>query len=291
MSDEDDIFGGPALDMSWADLGRINAEGYVDTEPVCEDPRIFDDQFEMRSREIQRQPNGIQPVNPYEAKTGPWSRSPNLGISRLFAPSANNEQTILKLDEWGFPRVWSVMLGLTFREQSPAIAGNGFSVVAKVIAGAGGSTQEFEIDWRQGMTFHTVMNALNVIALYDETSDIPSDLELTVTLGHHRLTGSLPTRSYRITSASPRLRIPPFATSLKLSNVFTPDATFANIFDATSRIIFFTVAPAAPSIQSFSGSELLALGSLPIPNGACFIDISTSLARTLVCNAMFELCL
>lgn len=291
MSDEDDIFGGPAIDMSWADLGRINAEGYVDTEPVCEDPRVFDDQFEMRSRELQRQPNGIQPVTPYEAKTGPWSRSPNLGISRLFAPSANNEQTILKLDEWGFPRVWSAMLGLKFRD-IPVGVGNGFSIIARVIAGAGGSTQEFEVDWRQGMTFQTVMNAINIIALYDETADIPSDLELTVTLGHLRLTSALPTRSYRQLTSSPRLRIPPFATSLTLSNVFPTGAPFGSIFDATSTIFFHTAAPAAPAIQTFTGAELLAFRRLPIPNGACFISITTSVAlTTLVTNAIFELCL
>lgn len=223
MSDEDDIFGGPPIDLSWQDIGRINQDGYVDTDPVGDDPRIFDDQFEMRSREKERSPKNVQATTIIPQRSGPWSGNNQLGIEQGFAPDANNQQTILKLDEWGFPEVWTVTLGLEFQQPALIPQAVNFEVTAILQFGTGGAVQEVEVDWKNGTTITLPFNALNVIAKYNAPifarggGTIPPSLRLRVTLAKGALQNSEPTRSYSFQSDEDLIvSLPKFAKSLFL---------------------------------------------------------------------------
>lgn len=225
MSD-DEIFTHPG-DMPWETLGRINEDGYVEDPSLEDSPVIFDDQFEMRSRELERRPGNTQPIFDTYPKTGPWSRNNQLGIQQAFAPDTNNLQTILKLDEWGFPEEWTVTLGIDFDQQKWADTGSGFfGITALINFGVGGATQQVEVDWKQGASITLTMNALNVIARYElvpsesgATFEAPPDLKLRVTLSKGAGRNACPTRTYLVgtAGASPAIvPIPPFAKSVYL---------------------------------------------------------------------------
>jgi hypothetical protein len=188
--------------VPWEDIGRINQEGYVDTDPIDDNPRIFEDQFEMRSREKERTPPNLQPITVVPNRSGPWSGNNQLGIEQPFAPDTNNLQTILKLDEWGFPELWTVVLGLDYGLSDDLADNNNFEVTAILQFGVGGVVQEVEVDWKNGATISLPMNAINVIARYNaprigrSSSSIPENLRLRVSLAKGALPGTSPTRSY-----------------------------------------------------------------------------------------------
>lgn len=222
MPSDDDIFGGPPIDMSWADLGRLNQDGYVDTDPIGDDPRIFEDQFEMRSREKERTPPNVQAVTQVPLRTGPWSGNNQLGIEQGFSPDVNNRQTILKLDEWGFPQLWTIALGLTYEE--PLAASDFFDITANIQFGIGGVTQTVEVDWKQGTVITLPLNAVNVIAQYltpqvgRSVRTIPTSLRLRASVAHGAIQGAQPTRSFIFNNATDLVvPIPPFAKDVTLA--------------------------------------------------------------------------
>lgn len=226
MSD-DDLFDSPNA-LSWDDIGRMNQDGFVENENLETHPVFFDDQFEMRSRELQASPPGMKTVDIFPSKQGPWSGNNQLGIGQLFAPDANNRQTILKLDEWGMPQMWTLCLGLSFDVNNWVVdsADASFDLTAVILFGIGGVVQEVEIDWLNGTAITLPMNALNVIAQFnpelgDEaagTSSPPTDLILRASVAHGTLVQAQPTRTFRfnISNANQTILIPPFAKSVRL---------------------------------------------------------------------------
>lgn len=207
--------------VPWEDIGRINQEGYVDTDPIGDHPRIFDDQFEMRSREKERTPNNLQPVTIVPSRPGPWSANNQLGIEQPFAPDTNNLQTILKLDEWGFPEVWTVSLGLDFDELALR-ATDFFGIIAILQFGIGGVVQEIEVDWKNGTSIPLPFNALNIRARYNIAnlgrviSTIPSSLRLRASIARGTVSGTEATRSQLSLGQPLLIEIPKFAKSLLL---------------------------------------------------------------------------
>lgn len=97
-------------------------------------------------------------------RNGGWSGDNQLGYQAKYAPDARGTQTILKLDEWGPPEIWTVSLYLLQKFQTF----NGFAIKARLNFGAGGSTQIVEMDWLNGSQISLPMNALNVMALFDD---------------------------------------------------------------------------------------------------------------------------
>jgi hypothetical protein len=249
--------------VPWDDIGRINQDGFVENEDLGDNPIFFDDQFEMRSRELQAAPPGMKTVNLFPSKQGPWSGNNQLGIQQLFSPDANNRQTILKLDEWGMPELWTLCLGLSFdinnwQPADPRSAN--FDITAIIQFGIGGVVQEVEIDWNNGTCITLPMNALNVIAQYnfspDEgeggaASEPPTDLLLRASLAHGSLTQAKPTRTHLIAiDAYPgfgfpqAFDIPPFATAVKIipltSSAFPDDLNAYPFYSQTGFIAFST---------------------------------------------------
>lgn len=247
--------------------------------------RVLYDDFEMRAarHQARSQPAGIPIVYALPLRSHPmWDGNNELGRQLSFDSRADNTQVAIKLETWGPPKVWSVMLGLSF--DSKLLSGtNGFSIVAHVEAGAGGAVQEFEVDWADGTTFSCVMNAATITAVYDRTNDIPSDLVLRATAGERPLSSSPPVRSYRVGAgpslSSDPIRIPPFARNV----VIQPAGGTVAALAATTLYEFGRII-GVNNTQLF-GSQIAALGTgnrLEIENGIRFITVRNTDAGSAV---------
>jgi hypothetical protein len=220
---------------------RLGEDADVRLEPGYDQDEVFDDQFERRSHEIQRTPGADNAVAIIPAKRGPWTGNNQLGIERHFAPDSNNRQSILKLDEWGFPQVWTLSLGLTYDAFLYGAGGGlagAFAVVAEIEFGTGGVIQVVEVDWLQGMSIALPLNALNVVASYSSVPNeggvpsLPSDLRLRASVVHGALYQSNPTRTLPVSADSPLILIPPFAKSFTIfpaAAVASPFAFYSSL--------------------------------------------------------------
>ena len=123
-----------------------------------------------------------------------WSGSNNLGNVIDFAPDANGRQTILKLDEWGPPEMWTLTLGIDHPgdwsdyNNPPGSNLYNFEAIAIIEFGSGGATQTVEVDWIAGTEISLPMNAVSVICEYDEIFDTltmlpPPGLRLSAMIG------------------------------------------------------------------------------------------------------------
>jgi hypothetical protein len=133
------------------------------------------------------QRSGVPPVAPVIPSSGWWTGNNQLGNEVAFAPDTNNRQTILKLEEWGPPEVWTVSLFLTHEIE----AFNAFDVTAELDFGAGGATQIVQMDWVNGAQISVPMNAIDVIATFKnvDITTIGSGIRLGVQVGRGRRAG------------------------------------------------------------------------------------------------------
>ncbi|MGB1276208.1 MAG: hypothetical protein ACPG77_10700 [Nannocystaceae bacterium] len=262
--------------LSLAELERLSRDGFVDPEPGVDETVEFDDQFERRSNELNRKPyRGAQRVSIVEQRQGPWSGNNQLGNSVEFAPDTNNRQTVLRVDEWGMPQVWTLMLGISHEELT---TNDGFGVVAKLSAGSGGAVQDLEIDWIEGTAITLPMNALDVVAEYSIQDELPTNLVLTATAVRGRLAGAKPTRTQRFSipdnSTSDAVLIPPKATSLELAWI-QGDPSGAG---TTSLLISSTTSALSSSVSRYTQAQLTAIsnagGKIPLPAGAHYWAIA-----------------
>lgn len=217
---------------------HLGAEADVRLEPGINQDEIFDDQFERRAHEIQRTPAASSAVSIVSPKTGPWTGNNQLGIERVFAPDANNRQTILKLDEWGFPQMWTLALGLSYDADEYGSSGlvlGSFGLVAEVEFGCGGVIQYVEIDWKIGTTITLPMNAVNVVASYSSVPTeggevaLPPDLRLRANIVHGSLTQANPTRTLNLAELGTSVLIPPFARRFRLIPQLDPLTFYSQI--------------------------------------------------------------
>lgn len=246
-------------------------------DPTVSHPMIDDFTMRAQRQRTRSQPPGVPMQYPLPLRNHPmWSGNNELGNAVGFAADANNRQTILKLEEWGPPEIWTVQLGMHF-DTTQLAAANGFSVRAHVQPGVGGAVQPFELDWVYGATFSTVMNALTIIAEYDDTADIPSDLQLSVTIGLGKACNTPPTYTHFFAAAagpgSTTFQIPKFARS-----VFFADSTNAgtSVWSANCGIQLMPAAGGGAGLE-LTGDQLLTLGGeIPIPNGSRFVRVGNN---------------
>lgn len=126
------------------------------------------------------------PAGPFEKMA--WSGDNALGNVVDYAPDAQNRQSILKLDEWGPPEMWTISLGIDRPTPDYTYDGGWFEVKALISVGSGGSTQLIEVDWINGVQLSVPMNAVNVTAVYEFPRGIPdlnmlAGLRLSVQIG------------------------------------------------------------------------------------------------------------
>ena len=132
------------------------------------------DQFERRAAELAIQgklgkpPDGTPTVP--EPITGPWTSNTNLGRFMPVVVAGTKRQTILSLPEWGFPRQWTVSLGIV-NEAHTAASGFSYRVEAEISFGVGGSTQTVRCDWVNGTALSLTMNAIEVTANFVGVND------------------------------------------------------------------------------------------------------------------------
>ncbi len=286
MSDKD-IFDYDDLDDEA--FQRMVEDGFIQPEPGVGENTVFDDQFERRARELNRKPySGSQKTTIVPDRKGPWSANNQLGIEQPFEESSNNAQTILKLDEWGFPEIWTVCLGMAPLSE---FTGSGFDVTAVILFGAGGITQEVEIDWLCGSAISLPMNAVNVIAKYNLFSgeaqgEVPADLRLRVSLARGALPNARPTRTIVIQDAVTHIEIPPFAKEVTITPRELPLTFYAQNIDidiatAPPEVGHSVLASYRPTqLLSFFNSVGPILGApmrLPIPPYARTINFRDAL--------------
>lgn len=220
---------------------HLGEEADVQLEPGYNQDEIFDDQFERRAHEKDRTPGSSSAISIVPSKRGPWTSNGQLGIERAFAPDENNRQTVLRLDEWGFPEIWTLCLGLTYDADlyaSGLVLSGSFGVVAEIEFGTGGVIQQVEIDWRTGASICLPMNAVNVIASFSSVPTeggvpvLPQDLRLRANIVHGMLPQACPTRTYTLSDASEIVQIPPFAKSFRV----VPQGELVSPFDFYSAL-------------------------------------------------------
>lgn len=256
----------------------------IDKEDMSdfEDERfLYEDDFESRARGSNKAPPG-RIVYPIEPRKGPWSANSQLGQSQGFDPDSNNRQSIIKLDEWGMPEVWSVMLGISFTDDNPDL--RRFAVTAELTVGSGGDSQKVLVDWKNGAVVNLPMNALDVIALYETSgsNEPPSDLRLSVTMAKGSLSGRSPTLTESnfdegVPDPAFTRRIPDWVTHLTILPNELGDST--RLYGATVNVQFFGGPDATVTNQvgqvlatDMRDASSYALG-IPIPNGARFVRV------------------
>lgn len=293
FDDDEPLFDYSAVD-DLSELG-IGDRGYAMQYPPDDSNTIFGDQFERRAREIQRSPSNLQPVYQVEMKSGNWSGCNQLGITQDFSPDNNNQQTILKLDEWGFPRIWTVTLGINDYSLLNAPNPIGFAVTAHIEFGSGGTTETVEIDWLQGTSICLPMNAVNVIAKYttgsgEGATSIPADLRLSVIVARGRTQTSQPIRTVRPAENATFIEIPKFAKNVFMCQELSLPGLNPFTFYSSGKFIEFSATSTLPSVSnpgyltsqfvsSVDVANTLVGGPqwIPIPPFARFIKFLTAL--------------
>jgi hypothetical protein len=270
-------------------------------EPGYNQDEFSDDQFERRAREKVQTPGAAGGIAIIPAKQGPWSGNNSLGMERAFAPDDNNRQTILKLDEWDFPEVWDVHLGIVNDDESEEL--QSFGVVAEIVAGVGGAVQQFEMDWLVGSGFSMSFNALTVVARYDFASisgapAVPDNLRLVVTIGKKSAPCCRAQRTLVIdtdTGTEQRISsivaLPRFTRRVRLLNGGTTTPFYE---DTVGTLVFQgSLNPAAPSIHrlGFGDAYDFSTGDgIPIAERTRFVQIlgepgvDTDLNCILICE-------
>lgn len=277
------------------DAHRLEQDGLVDFVPGIGQNVLFDEQFDRRAAELNRKPyRKAKQTSVITQRKGPWSGNNQLGFESPFKPDAAQRQTVLRMDEWGMPEVWSIMLGLTVDES--LIGTDGFNVVAEVSAGCGGIIQQFEIDWHNGAVFSCAMNAIDIVARYDDpVGTLADSLRLRCNLSPGKLSLVPPTRTLQISAASlatgDSIRIPPYAQRVTLM----PDQTFMppvppSLFYDPGNILQFERSQGATDGIVVSGDTWLSFSQgIPIPHGAREMSIYNGTAEDLSGQAIFSL--
>lgn len=276
---------------------------------------LIDTTFERRAAEMVDVPPP-QHVTDAHLRKGPWSGNNQLGYKLPFAPDANNRQSVLKLDEWGFPELWTISLGI---DGFPGGAFDRFGVRAVISFGAGGSVQTIDVDWRNGTQISLVMNAVDVVAEF-QNLDVESEgqgLFLTVQISPgNRPGGNTPvctmvaegdtviivappfpkgTLMEGVTLAngsnSGLIRIPPFASRVLAVPAGLTNAEIAAFFDDDVRLVLTTGNNIGSRIvQSARGSDLLTRKGIDVTGEARFAILFNDSGSPVTFTMYSELC-
>lgn len=247
---------------------------------------------------LNREASMVAAVPPPPGIQAPWSGSLNLGNVASFNPDSQNRQTILKLDEWGPPEIWTVSLAIDSYDDSPDVMADvpSWAVTAEIVFGSGGSSQTILVDWDNGSQISLPMNAVSVVAIYNggliSDPTPPVDLNLGVQLSRGVRGGNFPP-TCTIAHAEMtddgetyNIEIPPFAKAVRI----VPQS--AALMPAMNGFSFETRRSdgIAYDIQVIRGSEIDPNVAIMIPHGARSILVNQVGAVTQgATNYIFEL--
>jgi hypothetical protein len=242
--------------------------------------------------------DSVQQVQIAYPRTGDWSGKNQLGVEIPYDPNAVTPQTILKLDEWGFPEVWTVSLGVRFNDE--LVAGQAFDAVALVSIGSGGINQEFECDFVDGTMFSAPMNAINVRCVLNSLQAFslipaPNGVKVSVMLsrGDKARSRATFTRFLSVPAGStssagfPNIRIPAFSKSVSILPL--ADGDIVNTYGPNFKMQFFANSLATAPVASVSGSFLGPGVKIPIPALARYFRAENTGAVDLFASATFSL--
>lgn len=243
---------------------------------------LYRDPFPNRVRTPTK---GASHVVTIESQKGYWSGNNQFGNLALIEPDDNDQQTILKLDEMGFPRLWTVSLGIAIGAdlETWRLSGDGYSVQAIINFGSGGSTQQIICDWINGTQLSLVTNSLNIIARYENLDPLEvENTRLSVQVGHGARSG----RTAPVVTIAQNeefsptednfYAIPPFVNRVKFLPASTPPNTE---FFADFRFGIYTAnSGAAQPIVYVLGSEYRDLfpDGLPVAGGGRFVRVTNT---------------
>lgn len=183
--------------------------------------------------------SGVPMVAPIIPRTGPWTGDNQLGNIAAYGPDKRGTQTILKLDEWGPPEMWTVSLFLKQTFESF----NGFNVRARIGFGAGGATQIYECDWINGCQISFPMNAVNVEALFENVDIIAegAGLSLGVQISRGSRGGTSPPRitiveNQNFPNGQQAFDLPAFAKRVVLVPTGNDAAGFAALYNVLTTL-------------------------------------------------------
>lgn len=250
-------------------------------------------------RAVQKASPSVQKVVLEPVRTGPWSGNNNLGARVPFSPDANNEQTIFKMPEWGWPTVRTVSCGIHYNVGNmPALAW--WDVIGLATIGIGGASQEFEFSWLEGTTFSAPMNAIDIRVRYDRTivPSIPTDLHLSVQIGEGSFAkgpvicgrrGQVTAMALGVPGTMTPVTIPKFARRLELIGTDTLSGT--NLF-AAGNVLTFDVGGAPTQALVVPMTEYNRYdGGIPIPPFARRVSFGNNTATILNLGFLFKLAL
>lgn len=262
-------------------------------EPDHSHPMIDDFALRAQRQRAAQQPPGVPPVFPLPMRNHPmWSGNNELGQEQEFQLDANNRQTILKMNEWGFPQVWNVKLGMQVRDED-FDANDLTAIYAIVQAGAGGTVQEFEIDWNDGVSFNCAFNALTIIAARGGAANIPPNLRLRASIGTREVSSGLPVRTVPVgvvaaAATSSRFRVPAFARRMWLFNQSA--VAGSDVYAANVILNFYTNPTTAVLAYTLPTARFLDFGQgIPLPLAASYFEIVNGSATEIVPSAVFEI--
>lgn len=231
-------------------------------------------------------------------RTGVWSGKNQLGFEMPFDPNAATPQTILKLDEWGFPRNWTVSLGVRFDTELAAT--EAFDAVAIVDFGSGGIMQQVNVDFVDGTVFCLPMNAINVRCVLNplqafSATPVPNGVKVSVLLAHNAPARSRATFTHFLnlppgsTSSAgfPNLRIPLFAKSVQILPLNNSDNPL--VYSAAFSIKFFANSLATIPVASVTGDHLTPGTKIPIPALARYFVAENTGATAMVASSIWNL--
>lgn len=168
-------------------------------------------------------------------KEGIWTGNNCLGIRTTYNYAVQDRpQSIIKLPEWGFPEPWSVTLGVHYPASDVATPEN-FALVGYIETGVGGGMQEFQVDWKNGVTFSRVMNTLNLYVLAETIYpslgpfNLPPRLQLSAMVARGTCVSNA-TRTLRGTlDTNGEYDIPSFATKVTIIGRTMTDAVLFGV--------------------------------------------------------------
>lgn len=262
---------------------------------------LQDDDFERRARQLEEQGKlssggpGAVPVN--EPMIGPWTGNNNLGRFIPISIDGTKRQTLLNLPEWGFPRQWTITLGIT-NEDHTSSSGFSYQITAEIEFGVGGCTQTVRCDWVNGTVLSVTANAINIIATFiGVTAAELSKMKLGVSLSRYPRPGGLnPTitmlNSEVISGASNSgiILIPPFVKRVQLVSGEATAAGIAQFYSADTR---FRLQSGGGTIvvASKRGTDLQLVPGLDVVGSAREAVVFNDNVSALTCSMYGELAL
>lgn len=261
---------------------------------ACEPPLSEDDM--AKKYPSVNYPPAVPVVATITPRNGGWSGDNQLGYMAKYGPDKRQRQTILKLDEWGPPEMWTISL---FVDQKLELF-NGFNVKALINFGAGGSTQTIELDWLNGAQISLPMNAVNVVATFENVSVTTEGqgLSVGVQLSRGSRGGTIPpTRTLieqfaRTTGTiTDLIEIPNFARRICVAPTDMTAAERAVFYSITTTLNLYAGNSGVGSIPVMIAGDRTEAGLLcaPVIKGARFFAVQNDGAQTIRFSAYAEL--